>query len=163
MSAVQRSEVDTSPNKQRALVSAILQAARFSFVGGAATLTYFVAANLLMITTSLPFGLSSVLGYCCGMAVSFFGHRIYTFRADADASRQFVRFLILSVGGLLISYGSVWFTVDVLKARPFWSTVMTVALVPLMTFIVMKFWIFTPNGDQERKDGDPRGGGAPKP
>ena len=76
------------------------------------------------------------------MPVSFFGQSRFTFRVAVNTRGQFFRFCALNGCGLLISFGSVRLATDVLCVKPFWGTVATSVAVPLLSYFVMKFWVF---------------------
>jgi len=115
---------------------------RFSLVGIFATLTYFVLANGFIWLEVIPPAMSSVLAYLMAMPVSFFGQSRFTFRVTVNTQGQFFRFCALNGCGLLISFGSVHLATDVLSVKPFWGTVATTVAVPLLSYFVMKFWVF---------------------
>lgn len=118
------------------------QVSRFTVVGILATLTYFVVANALIFTTKTDAKIASLSAYVAGMAVSFFGQSRFTFRISSTRFGHIWRFVVLSVLGLLVSYFSVPFVERVLGMHASWATLLTMVLVPLLSFILMKFWVF---------------------
>lgn len=115
---------------------------RFSVVGLLSTLTYFVVANIGLVVVTLDAAVISLFAYCTGMIVSFLGHKFVTFRVPEKTGRHFVRFLIMSAGGIAISFGGMWLVADILRAPPFWGTLLVAVMVPAFSFVVMKFWVF---------------------
>lgn len=114
---------------------------RFSLVGIAATLTYFVVANLLMAATAMEPVFASVLAYLAGMAVSFTGQSRLTFTVKAHSWRHLAKFCVMSAAGLAISWLSV-VAVQAAGQEPFWATVLTSVAIPALSFVVMKLWVF---------------------
>lgn len=117
---------------------------RFSLVGLAATAVYFVAANLLMRFGSLAPEVASVIAYLVGMFVSFVGQSRFTFEIPRSTAGQAMRFAVLSVIGLGVSFYSVRLAAGYFGVAPFWGTVATSIFIPAFSFFVMKLWVFKP-------------------
>lgn len=115
---------------------------RFCTVGVAATVTYFLVANLLMFINITTTEISSVLAYMVGIVISYFGQSSYTFRVTDKNHGQFLRFSFLSLIGLCISYLSVSYAVNFYHVKPFWGTIVTSVSIPILSFFVMKVWVF---------------------
>lgn len=116
---------------------------RFGAVGIAATLTYLVIANSLIWAGLVP-TVASVVGYLAGMVASFLGQSRFTFQMKRTGHRHLVRYCFLSLVGLLISYMAVW-VAHAADAPPVLGTVATAILVPILSFVVMKLWVFREN------------------
>jgi putative flippase GtrA len=112
---------------------------RFGAVGVLATLTYLAVSNLLILE-GVSATAASVLGYLTGMVASFVGQSRYTFRVDAG-HRHFVRFCVLSALGLAISYMAVHIT-SLVALPPVLGTMATAILIPMISFVLMKLWVF---------------------
>lgn len=121
---------------------------RFSLVGLAATATYLVVSNLLMLDASLNPAVASVSGYLAGMAVSFMGQSGFTFSVPQRTVGQLLRFCLLSVIGLAFSWWSMEFVVRGLGANPVWGTVITAVSIPILSFIIMRNWVFARRGPE---------------
>lgn len=115
---------------------------RFSLIGLMATITYFVVANVLMLLQVAAPTTASVIAYCAGMVVSFLGQSRFTFRVLETKFGHFLRFCVLSLCGVLVSYWSVRLTGEMLHVSPVWGTVVTSVTVPLISFMIMKYWVF---------------------
>ncbi len=115
---------------------------RFSLVGVAATIIYFVVSNLVISSGFVTPSVGSVIGYAVGIIISFWGQSCVTFRVECNTWGQVARFIVLSVAGLLFSYWSVEFAVYFFKVRPLWGTVATCLVIPWFSFVAMKFWVF---------------------
>lgn len=113
---------------------------RFGIVGILATLTYLIVSNLLIFMGMVP-TVASITAYLAGMIVSFLGQSKFTFKMARTQRHQFVRFCVLSLMGLLISYLTV-VAASVANAPPVLGTIATAALVPALSFVVMKLWVF---------------------
>ncbi|MFN7180346.1 GtrA family protein [Hyphomonas sp.] len=143
MSAPEKPEADPQADPSGLVVKGFFgEVSRFTVVGILATVTYFLVANALILLVQAEPRLASVSAYLAGMAVSFFGQSRFTFKIDSTRFGHVWRFVILSALGLSVSYFSVPLAQDVLGLHPSWATVITMVLVPLLSFILMKFWVF---------------------
>jgi putative flippase GtrA len=115
--------------------------ARFGIVGIAATLTYFVVANVLIMSGIMAPPIASVVGYAAGMVTSFVGQSRFTFNLREVRRSHLVRFAVLSAAGIFVSYWSVELG-RTLGFPSFVGTVATSVLIPVISFVVMKFWVF---------------------
>jgi putative flippase GtrA len=117
---------------------------RFASIGVVATAIYLVVSTALISWSDLPPEISSVVAYLCGMAVSFFGQGLYTFRVSASGAR-FARFCVLSIMGLALSFAAVRLAA-LAGASPLWGAAATSILVPILSYVVMKAWVFREDG-----------------
>lgn len=119
------------------------QIARFSVVGFFATATHYLVAMFWVLWVSV--WLANLLGYLAAVAISYFGHQRVTFRvpaAEASHLRQAPRFMLTSLGGLVMSY-LVLAVMNLVLSAPDWlSLACVVTLVPVYTYIVNKYWVF---------------------
>ncbi|WP_296140697.1 GtrA family protein [uncultured Tessaracoccus sp.] len=76
------------------------QMARFAVVGGLNTALDFALLFVFVTVTHLGTYLANVLSTGICLVVSFLLNRSFTFRADGDRRRQFVRFLVVTLAGL---------------------------------------------------------------
>lgn len=85
--------------------------------------------------------LASAAGYLAGMVASFLGQSRFTFQMERTTRRHVVRYCLLSLVGLLVSYMAVW-AAQAADAPPLLGTIATAILIPILSFIVMKLWVF---------------------
>jgi putative flippase GtrA len=114
----------------------------FALVGATSTAINYVgalAAQHLLALGPLPAG---VAGYAMAVGVSYFGNSLLTFRRQAIHGPQFARFAAISLVGLAINLGLVFFGAHVM-GWPLWQALIPVVLiVPTATFVMSKFWAF---------------------
>lgn len=122
-------------------VNVAVQLFRFGLVGVTATLTYLGTSNALIYLVRVDPVLASIAGYVAGMAASFLGQSRYTFQVRRISKRHVSRFVALSIAGLLMSYyGIVW--AEAWELAALWGTLGVAVLVPLVSFLTMKLWVF---------------------
>lgn len=115
---------------------------RFCTVGTLATAVYFVLANLFIQLNIASVETCSVLAYMVGIVVSYIGQSGYTFRVEVKNRGQILRFSVLSAIGVCISYLSVVIAVNIYNVDAVWGTLVTSVSIPLLSFIMMKLWVF---------------------
>ncbi|MBW4709217.1 GtrA family protein [Roseobacter sp. YSTF-M11] len=122
----------------------IAQLSRFAGVGVVATIVHVLVA----LTASMGFGLSPQGANLCGFAVavllSYLGHGKVTFNARLEHRFHAPRFLVVSGAGLAVSSGLTQIIAVHLEA-PFVVAMGVVAVaVPAATFLLCRFWVFSP-------------------
>lgn len=126
----------------------VRQLIRFGGVGWIATLVHVLVAVasksfLGFLPMQANFG-----GFCAALVVSYFGHAHYTFDSDPRHVPQFLRFVAIALAGLATSSAIVWL-IDTQLGIGFGIAMVTVAfVVPLMTFITLRLWVFAGHGRQ---------------
>lgn len=114
----------------------------FAVVGAASTAINYVAALAAQHALGLDPLPAGLAGYAAAVSVSYFGNSLLTFRRPAIHGPQFARFAAISLVGLAINLGLVFFGAHVL-GWPLWKALIPVVLiVPAATFVMAKFWAF---------------------
>jgi len=87
------------------------------------------------------------IAYVAGNIVSFLGHRSVTFRSHGEPLRQYLRFIIVTGAGLVVSQLVLWlflgFGVNDLTAKAF-----AVIFSGASNYTANRFWTFRPTGDR---------------
>jgi putative flippase GtrA len=119
------------------------QMIRFALVGVVATCAHYLVAMGAVQYVNV-YG-ANLAGYLAAVAISYFGHQRFSFqRSSREISHraQFPRFLLASLGGLILSY-LVLAVMETGLAAPHWlSLAAAVCLVPIYTFLVNKLCVF---------------------
>ena len=114
----------------------------FAVVGFTATAINYVAALAAQHLLGLAAMPAGVAGYAAAVGISYFGNSLLTFRRPAMHGPQFARFAAISLVGLAINLGLVFFGSHVM-GWPLWQALIPVVLiVPVSTFVMAKFWAF---------------------
>ena len=115
---------------------------RFSIVGVATTILYFILSNLLIhFKVASPMVCSSVV-YGMLVIASFLGHSKFTFNVNHQNTNQFTKFLILSVCGIALSNLIIFVSSDLLSLQPFIAIFLVTMIIPFLNFFLIKFWVF---------------------
>lgn len=81
-------------------------------------------------------------GYLCAVGVSYLGNARFTFGRPALHGRQFGRFLVVSLFGLVANLALTWFLVDRL-GWPFRAALaLVVIVIPALSFAAARIWAF---------------------
>ncbi|HUO11686.1 MAG TPA: GtrA family protein [Caulobacteraceae bacterium] len=114
----------------------------FIAVGLAATACNYVAALAAQRFGHIGPMAAQMAGYLASVSISYFGNSLLTFRRPPLHGPQIVRFMTISLFGLVVGLGAV-FVGSHLMGLPFWQAeIPVVVLVPAATFVMSKFWAF---------------------
>jgi putative flippase GtrA len=118
---------------------------KFGLVGvlnTAADVTVFWALTRAALTPTA----ANLVSYSCGTAVSFTLNRRWTFRsASARPFRELLKFLLVNLGGLLISTGIVG--LGTLAMPPLAAKLLSVPFSFAWNFCLNRYWVFAAGPD----------------
>lgn len=136
----------------------IAQFASFGVVGGIGFLVDIGVFNLLRATVLSPSEvhagpiIAKIISTMCAIAVNWVGNRYWTFRHQrrSVATREGIEFVIVSLGGLVITLGCLWISHYVLGftsalADNISSNVVGLALGTIFRFWLYKAWVYHPD------------------
>ncbi len=108
----------------------------FAAVGAANTLLGMVAtiAWLKVLPDSWPPAMAVALAYCISIVFAFFAHRNLVFRVRGHLLGDFLRFVVVNSGGLLLNMAGVQLAVGVLGLPETPATVVVMGLVAVGTY-----------------------------
>lgn len=123
----------------------IRQGLLFLAVGGASAL---IDAGVfwLLVTIGMWPTLASAISFMSAFVVNYRGNRDLVFRAKAS-NGALVRYSILVVVNLGLSAGGVALGTEVLHFHPMVSKIVTMVIVAVINFVVMRTWVFRHSKD----------------
>lgn len=132
------------------LLTLAYQYVRFGVVGLVATAVHVGFFVLLIEWLTVRPLSANVVAFCIAVLVSYLGNFHWTFRADAqtldkDDCRQpiiFLKFAVVAVTGLLLNTLAVYMVMEVLQLPYGYALIVMVGLVPIVVFLLNKFWAF---------------------
>ena len=130
---------------------------RFGLVGVAATATYYVASLALAHIVDVFW--ASTLGYGVAMLVSYYGHHRITFAAQRDKAahrRAVSRFVGSSALGLSTTQLILYVATSLCHFPPWLGLGVVVIVVPILTFLLCHFWVFSPPAGNQDKSSPAR-------
>ena len=119
------------------------QVRRFLLVGLAATCVHYGMA--LLSANAVNLYVANLLGYLAAVTVSYVGHQRFSFRLAPEAishAKQLPRFIVVSLGGLALSYLVLAIMRDLLDAANWLSLAAAAGLVPVCAFFFNKLYVF---------------------
>ena len=132
----------------RRLWSVSLQGAKFGGVGLAATAVHVAIFSAVIELWNIEPMKSNVIAFCFAFWVSFFGHFYWTFSESGDDRRSpkaaVIRFLFTALTGFALN-SLIVYTVEHVFQLPYqYATIGMIFFVPLLLFIMSKYWAFIP-------------------
>lgn len=114
----------------------------FALIGLAATAVHVAIAFAVREAIDATALQANFAGYCAAVSVSYFGNARWTFRSDGLRAAQFVRFLVLSVSGLIANEAIIYLLVERLGWPFGGGLVVVVIVVPVLSFLAARAWAF---------------------
>lgn len=118
--------------------------ASFGCVGAISTLTYAGSA-ILFVEMGAGVVSASLMAYSCGMLVSYWGHRSFTFRSKRPHGEGIPRFVTLSILGSLLAV-TIPLACGWLGLAEFVGIVTTALAIPLLSFFGQSRFVFPAPG-----------------
>jgi putative flippase GtrA len=115
---------------------------RFAIVGAGATLLNSGMFILLVELFRMRPLISNLLAFSMAFFVSYLGHSWWTFKSKQHSQKKLIKFLIVSLFGLLINSGFVWLFMHVYKQSAFIAVLPMIFFTPIIIFVINKFWVF---------------------
>ncbi len=85
---------------------------------------------------------SNITGYLCGLVVSYFLNKFFTFRSTARSRAEMLRFLVVFAAAYLANFGMLLLCIDVLRLHAAVSQVVAGAVYVGASFILNKYYVF---------------------
>ena len=122
----------------------ILRIIRFGLVGLAATLTHAGILWALVEGYRMPATVATLLGFLVAFVVSYLGHFYITFRSERSHKRTLPGYALVALVGASL-HGLIFVVAIDLIGWHYWiAFAITIALVPVIVFVMSKRLIFTP-------------------
>lgn len=153
---------------------------KFGFVGGVAYVVDTGLFNLLMygpgqLLIDHP-TVAKVISASVATLVAWLGNRYWTFsgRRRQAAARELVMFVLVNVGGMVVTVATLWFSYYVLGltspvAVNISANIVGVGLATIFRYICYRYWVFTaddagaPPSPAHLVEGPRRGPAPPEP
>lgn len=121
--------------------SVLARAARFAMVGGVSGLAYAAFTWALVRKAALPPSLASACAYAMVVPLNFALQKLFTFRSANPLREETPRYLLVHGANILCAYLAMAATQAFgLDYRI--GIVLTIAIVPIVVFLLMHHWVF---------------------
>jgi putative flippase GtrA len=125
--------------------------ARFTAVGIFATTTHVVIVTSLLSFTELTPLTSNTIAFLSAMGLSFAGHSLWTFEFKGQKKPALCRFVMMSLG--VYAANTILLQEILINGwlKPTYAAVTAATLIPVMTLIISKLWVFRPRRNECRR------------
>ncbi len=116
----------------------------YGIVGILALIMQIITYSYLLTTELLKYHpiIANIFANTVGMFVSYYGHTRFTFKKTHHFSHtEFIKFIITSLIGLMITSVGIYIIVNILKLNSQLGIV-SMFFAPFITFMISKFWVF---------------------
>ena len=120
----------------------LAKAIRFSFVGFLSGVVFSLTTALLVSGLGVEAIVSSILGYCISVPVSFLGHRQFSFHSKGNWIADTIRFAFVQMCNIALTAGAMYVTVEQFRSQYYWGIMAAIALIPIVNFGVANLWVF---------------------
>lgn len=124
-------------HRERALLA---RASKFLVVGGTGVLVNNLALLLLFQWAHLPLVVASALSVELGIVNNFYWNDRWTFRRTGLSVTRFAQFNLVSLGGLVITTGTLWILASHLGLYYLAANLLGIALATAWNFVVNSLW-----------------------
>ena len=122
----------------------LAQIGRFGIVGIIATVVHVTLFLSLVEGFAIKAFWANLLAFSTAVFVSYFGNLIWTFAMPEAGLGRLPRFVLVAFIGLVANQTIVLLLVDLLGQSPRLAIAIVVIVVPAITYLACRWWIFTP-------------------
>jgi putative flippase GtrA len=115
---------------------------RFGIVGITATAVHLgvLAAGVELL--NVPPVVMNGAAFCVAVSITYFGQSLWVFRAGRRDAGQISRFATSVLIGVLGNMAIMAFSVHILDVPYLYGFIASLILVPAVSFLLSKFWVF---------------------
>jgi len=121
----------------------IQQLLKYGVTGVFGSVLYFAVLLTLVEVCAVRPLVASALSFVCTVVTSYFINCFWTFNSTSASSRQFVKYSMVSVFGLLLTTLITYVGVDLMQAWYVYSQVVVVVVVPISNYLLNSKWVFS--------------------
>lgn len=124
------------------MVQQLIELTKFGFVGCLAYSVHIISSIFVHESVGLDGATSAAAGVVFSALASYFGHKYITFQSSSSHHVSGPRFVSSILNGVVTSYIGGFLLIDYLGIAAHVAVPMVAALVILINYFLMKFWIF---------------------
>ena len=132
-----------------ALLKRYEQLIKYGIIGCFCAGLDFCVYSLLLMFDVVPYLYANAISVHCGIFVSFFLNRQFTFKVKNKLLLRFFSFYIVGSIGLLISSGMLYTLIEKIALNETLSKIITIVVVALIQFVLNKYISF--NYEERRR------------
>lgn len=119
-----------------------LQLIRFGIVGGSSAAVNFLGVFILVELSPLKPLVANIIAYLIASIISYLGHYNWTFASNAAHQKSVFKFYIMLALNLLLNEALYALFLYVFSLNYQVALVLTILIVPIVTFIASKRWVY---------------------
>ena len=120
----------------------IIQMIKFGIVGVIATLIDLAVLMVLKEILCIDVLAASAAAFSVSVIANYILSMLFVFESSVNSKvKEFVVFLILSIGGLLLNQFIMWIGTEILTAYYLWVKAFALVFVPIYNFITRKIFL----------------------
>jgi putative flippase GtrA len=115
---------------------------RFGTIGAINTATYAMLSSGLISLLGADPTLSSAAAFAACLPLAFWSHKLVTFRSSNGSREEFLRFATVQFISFCVAVLDMYVCVTLLGRPPAVAILLTIVIVPIISFIVMDRRVF---------------------
>jgi putative flippase GtrA len=120
-----------------------IEIVRFGIVGIAASLTHFISVYLIVSGLGIRPIIANIFAFMIAFGVSYTGHSLWTFRHKKhEHNKTIARFLGVALFSFALNEGGYYLLLEFSQLDYLISLLIVLIIVPIVTFILSKYWAF---------------------
>ena len=120
----------------------IIQLIKFGIVGVIATLIDLAVLMLLKEFMHVDVLVASAVAFSVSVIANYILSMLFVFKSKGNSKvKEFLVFVILSIGGLLLNQFIMWIGTEIMTAYYLWVKAFALVFVPIYNFITRKIFL----------------------
>ena len=120
----------------------IIQLFKFGIVGVIALLIDVGVLLILREILHIDVLIASAVSFCVSVTANYILSMLFVFESKANnKAREFLIFVILSIGGLLLNQLIMWLGTDIFAIYYMWVKIFALLFVPIYNFVTRKIFL----------------------
>ena len=120
----------------------IIQLIKFGIVGVIATLIDLAVLMLLKEFMHVDVLVASAVAFSISVIANYILSMLFVFKSRGNSKvKEFLVFVILSIGGLLLNQFIMWLGTEIMTAYYLWVKVFALVFVPIYNFVTRKIFL----------------------
>ena len=120
----------------------IIQLIKFGIVGVVATVIDFGVLMFLTEILHIDVLVSSAVAFSVSVIANYILSMLFVFKGGKNGKvKEFILFVVLSIGGLLINQFIMWLGTEIMTAYYLWAKVFALVFVPIYNFVTRKIFL----------------------
>ena len=120
----------------------IIQLFKFGIVGVIALLIDVGVLLILREILHIDVLIASAVSFCVSVTANYILSMLFVFESkDNNKAREFLIFVVLSIGGLLLNQLIMWLGTDIFAIYYMWVKIFALLFVPIYNFVTRKIFL----------------------